>query len=98
MNKINNLKLKLILLSLSLGLCQCTEPIQIDMAILEEKEEQPNFEKDLSFLRKHNEVILLSDSSSKAQIAVVPTYQGRVMTSTALGPEGVSFGWINREF
>ena len=97
MNRINNLKLKLILFSLGLGLFQCTEPIQIDMAILEEKETQPNFEEDLNFLRKHNEVILLSDSSSKAQIAVVPTYQGRVMTSTALGPKGVSFGWINRE-
>ncbi len=30
-------------------------------------------------------------------VAVNPDLQGRVMTSTAGGPEGTSFGWINRE-
>jgi hypothetical protein len=37
----------------------------------------------------------LKDSAGDAQVAVVPTWQGRVMTSTNGGPAGASFGWIN---
>lgn len=55
------------------------------------------FGEDLAFLKKHTRVIVLSDASGQAQVAVAPDYQGRVMTSTAGGPEGASFGWINRE-
>ena len=32
----------------------------------------------------------------RAQVAVAPAYQGRVMTSTANGPDGASFGYIHR--
>lgn len=49
----------------------------------------------LSFLKKHIEVIELKKGNSS--IAIVPAWQGRVMTSTAEGDEGFSFGWINRE-
>ena len=52
---------------------------------------------DLAFLKKHTDVIVLSDSSGQSQVAVVGAYQGRVMTSTAGGADGLSFGWINRE-
>lgn len=55
------------------------------------------FGDDLAFLKKHTPVIVLSDASGPAQVAVAPGYQGRVMTSTAGGAEGASFGWINRE-
>jgi hypothetical protein len=51
----------------------------------------------LTFLRKHIQVILLSDKAGQAQVAVVPAWQGRVMTSTARGLNGDSFGWVNRE-
>lgn len=56
-----------------------------------------SFGDDLAFLQKHTPVIVLADPSGQAQVAVVPAYQGRVMTSTAGGPEGLSYGWINRE-
>lgn len=56
-----------------------------------------SFADDLAFLKKHTDVILLSDKSGQAQVALVPAYQGRIMTSTATGPEGLSYGWINRE-
>lgn len=56
-----------------------------------------SFGDDAAFLKKHTEVILLSDKSGQAQIAIAPAYQGRVMTSTAGGDSGQSFGWINRE-
>src|SRR6266576_1444839 len=53
------------------------------------------FESDLAFLRQHTEVVLLTDPSG-AQVAVVPAYQGRVMTSTTGGRDAPSFGWIGR--
>ena len=55
------------------------------------------FGDDLEFLRRYVDVIVLSDGRGQAQVAVCPAYQGRVMTSTAAGARGTSFGWINRE-
>jgi len=57
-----------------------------------------SFRDDVSFLEKYVRVVVLSDKSGQAQVAVVPSYQGRVMTSTAAGPAGMSFGWINYGF
>jgi hypothetical protein len=51
---------------------------------------------DLSFLKQyHKDLVLLGDDSAGPQIIVLPAYQGRVMTSTAEGNKGVSFGWVN---
>jgi len=55
------------------------------------------FADDLAFLKEHAEVIVLSDSTGKSQLALITAMQGRIMTSSANGPEGLSFGWINRE-
>ncbi len=55
------------------------------------------FKADLEFLRQHTDVVVLSDEKNAAQVAVCPGLQGRVMTSTAAGLDGLSFGWINRE-
>lgn len=46
------------------------------------------------FLEKYVQVIELKNGISA--IAVIPAWQGRVMTSTAEGDAGFSFGWINR--
>jgi hypothetical protein len=54
------------------------------------------FQDDLAFLRKHVDVVLLTDKKALAQVVVVPEWQGRVVTSTASGEKGLSFGWINR--
>ena len=51
---------------------------------------------DVAFMKKHVDVIELSHADRKAKVAIVPAYQGRVMTSTARGDSGASFGWINR--
>jgi hypothetical protein len=56
-----------------------------------------SFGDDVAFLKKHTEVIVLSNRNGSARIAVVPSMQGRIMTSTSRGDEGPSFGWINRE-
>ncbi|NUQ61897.1 MAG: hypothetical protein HUU20_05390 [Pirellulales bacterium] len=49
------------------------------------------------FLSRHTKVVELSNKEG-ARVAVCPEWQGRVMTSTSSGPEGPSFGYINREF
>ena len=55
------------------------------------------FGNDLEFLKKHTDVVVLSDETGDGRVAVLPKMQGRVMTSTAGGTDGLSFGWINRE-
>lgn len=56
-----------------------------------------SFGDDVAFLKKHTDVVVLSDKQGVAKVAVTASYQGRVMTSTAGGDNGLSFGWINRE-
>lgn len=56
------------------------------------------FGDDLAFLQQHGQVVVLQDRAGKAQVIVSPDYQGRVLTSTAEGSAGASFGWINRAF
>jgi len=55
------------------------------------------FKDELQFLSKYIEVLVLSDSTGSAKLITAPTWQGRVMTSTADGDNGFSFGWINHE-
>ncbi|NBO48521.1 MAG: hypothetical protein EBU80_02145 [Chitinophagia bacterium] len=57
-----------------------------------------SFGYDLVFLKTHHkDLVLLEDSSSDSKLIVLPAYQGRIMTSTAEGLTGMSFGWINHE-
>jgi len=49
----------------------------------------------LEFLKKYVGVIELKKGNSA--LALVPLWQGRVMTSTSEGASGFSFGWINHE-
>lgn len=54
---------------------------------------------DVAFFAKNNiKTIELKDNGSKACVLLIPGYQGRVMTSTVNGSEGISFGWINYKF
>jgi hypothetical protein len=55
------------------------------------------FKDDVAFLEAHTKSVVLTGKGGLAQVAVNPDLQGRVMTSTAAGPDGFSFGWINRE-
>ena len=53
---------------------------------------------DFHFLKKHETgIVELKSPDRKSSVLVSPKYQGRVMTSTALGADGASFGWINHE-
>jgi hypothetical protein len=54
------------------------------------------FGHDVAFFEQHHVgTIVLEDGSTGARILLVPAYQGRVMTSTARGLQGPSYGWIN---
>jgi len=52
-----------------------------------------NFGEDVAFLKKHTEVVVLSQGN--AAVALAPAFQGRVMTSSANGDAGTSYGWLN---
>ena len=54
------------------------------------------FGDDVAFLKTHNRVVVLADPRTGARLAVCPDLQGRVMTSSARGDAGPSFGWVNR--
>lgn len=51
----------------------------------------------VSLVDQHSKLIVLSRDHSDAMIAVWPAMQGRVLTSSATGADGSSFGWVNRE-
>ena len=70
-------------------LSACSKPAKAPEGIL--------FKDDVAFLKAHTSPIVLSAKDGSAQVAVSPDLQGRVMTSSAGGPQGSSFGWINRE-
>ena len=53
------------------------------------------FEEDYSFLKAHDQSVKLLNSG-KSRVAVSPALQGRVMTSSANGMQGSSYGWINK--
>ncbi len=74
-----------------------------DANVADQKQPDMNYAKgtfgyDLGFLKQyHKDLVLLHDDSNQAQLIVLPAYQGRVMTSTANGNEGASFGWVNHD-
>ncbi|MEP6734416.1 MAG: DUF6786 family protein [Chryseolinea sp.] len=54
------------------------------------------FAYDVAFLKQyHANLVELHSEDLKSRLAILPDYQGRVMTSTASGTTGTSFGWIN---
>ena len=50
---------------------------------------------DVDFLSQHEDVLVLKSADENAQILLCGAYQGRVMTSTAEGLKGKSYGWMN---
>ena len=50
-----------------------------------------------AFLAKHTELVELTNDGG-ARVAVCPQWQGRVMTSTCGGLDGLSFGFVHDEY
>ena len=57
--------------------------------------EMTTYKNDKKFLDEYLELVELKDGDK--MVLLTPDYQGRVMTSTASGEKGNSYGWINRE-
>jgi len=71
--------------TLAVGLLACGRPASA-----------ATFGDEVAFLKQHTDVVVLSDKANTAEVVVAPAWQGRVMTSTADGDQGASYGWINR--
>ena len=52
------------------------------------------FQDDVAFLAEHTDLVVLGGADGP-RVAVAPSWQGRVMTSTADGVSGAGYGWIN---
>ncbi len=52
-----------------------------------------SFGHDLNFFQKYQKALVLKRDD--AMILIAPDYQGRILTSTANGLKGKSYGWIN---
>lgn len=68
----------------------------MNKTVLSQTKSHTTFGDDISFMQKYTPIVELSDVSGESRIAVAPDLQGRVMTSTAFGNEGRSYGWINK--
>ncbi|MBX2815777.1 MAG: hypothetical protein KTR24_07260, partial [Saprospiraceae bacterium] len=55
-----------------------------------------SYEDDVSFMRSFIDLVELREADGEGMVAVSAALQGRVMTSSASGPDGRSNGWINR--
>src|SRR6476659_1843864 len=57
---------------------------------------QGTYTYDADFLKQHTRKVLeLHDKDNQAKVLLSADYQGRVMTSTATGDTGTSYGWLN---
>ena len=58
--------------------------------------EKGTYAYDAEFLKKHTSGVLeLTSADGNSKVLLSTAYQGRVMTSTATGDSGASYGWLN---
>ena len=87
----------LILLTFAASLFRCTakdEPVD-NRAPAESA--TVTFQHDVDFISQYTSLHVLEETSGKGTIAISPALQARVMTSSADGMQGRSYGWINRD-
>jgi uncharacterized protein DUF6786 len=77
--------------------CACNQEEKTKTAVSPDATHpQKSYAHDRDFLKTHTKnVIELQSADSNAKILLSADYQGRVMTSTATGDSGTSYGWIN---
>jgi hypothetical protein len=82
---------------LLLGAAGCNLPSKMpETATAKDSTAKGTYAYDVDFLKKHTtKVIELTSEDSSAKVLLSADYQGRVMTSTAMGDTGISFGWLN---
>jgi hypothetical protein len=65
--------------------------------MIAQSENRESFSAVVKLVQQHSQLIVLQSPNGQAAIAVWPAMQGRVLTSTAEGPGGHGFGWVNNE-
>lgn len=86
------------ILAMIIAAAGCSSDHKSDQNKLEREQTQAagTFGYDLAFLKKYKEsIVLTAPDNPDAQALISPAFQGRVMTSTANGDAGNSYGWIN---
>lgn len=69
----------------------------IEQKVVKRHNIKDSFKSDVDFLSVYSKTILLENSEGNAKLVIAPDLQARVMTSTASGWSGKSYGWINRK-
>lgn len=83
---------------MNLVLLACNNPSDNQQKTLSDSSSQKGtYAYDAQFLQKHTKGIVELANSDGAKVLLSSDYQGRVMTSSATGDSGTSFGWINYE-
>lgn len=81
---------------LMLFLIACHNPANKNNLANNEPPVKGSYGYDVAFLQQQNQPIIeLYSNDSSARVLLSPAWQGRVMTSTANGNSGTSFGWLN---
>ena len=80
------------------GLFACNNPVSTsDNAMSSSSKDSisaaESFSHDVQFLQKYKDIVVLQQNSMR--VLIVPGFQARVMTSSAGGDNGLSYGWIN---
>jgi hypothetical protein len=65
------------------------------MSLTQKKFQKGSFGYDLSFMKNYQKAVILSSPDSLSQVLISTEFQGRVMTSTSGGLQGMSYGWLN---
>ncbi len=63
----------------------------------DQKGSDMSYQEAKDFLARYTKVVELTNKEG-GRVAICPQWQGRVMTSTCAGPDGLSFGFINKDF
>lgn len=73
--------------------------IMLTACTTQKTEQMGSYGYDAKFLKDNNiEYTELVSADGESKVMVVPAWQGRVMTTTAAGDTGDSYGWINYRF
>jgi hypothetical protein len=83
----------LLIIILSVFACSTQENKDRKLKKQMKQSEENTYSEDKSFLKKYCDLIELNNGTAKVLLS--KDYQGRVLTSTATGDKGLSFGWIN---
>ncbi|HVX52614.1 MAG TPA: DUF6786 family protein [Chitinophagaceae bacterium] len=72
----------------------CNQPSPENVSQTDSSFSQGTYGYDAAFLKKNTSKVI-ELASSRAKVLLSADYEGRVMTSTALGDSGASYGWLN---